>query len=177
MHVAVLAIIPPIAFVVVLFTIDIDFTPGTVPYILLVEGVSLYYLFTLLSYFHNFIDYHLDIWIVTDQRVISIEQNGLFNRVVSELNIGRIQDVTSEMKGKVQTFLHYGQVHIQTAGEAERFVFEEVPQPDKVAQVILQVHDRVAKIEELEKIREGEAYRHAIDKEEFGTHQTPTPRA
>lgn len=176
-HVFLLALIPPVLLTALFLGTDFEFIPGTANYVMLVEGVSIYYLFTLLSYFHHFIDYHLDIWIVTDQRVVSIEQQGLFNRVVSELNIGRIQDVTSEMKGKVQTFMHYGQVHIETAGNAERFVFEEVPHPDEVARLILQVHDRVAKITDLKKIREGEEYRHEIDKKEFGEHSDTKPRA
>jgi uncharacterized membrane protein YdbT with pleckstrin-like domain len=162
-HVLLLFLIPPVALGVIYATIPFDMAPGTVAYVAVIEGLSIYYLFTLLAYFHGFIDYHLDIWIVTDQRVISIEQQGLFNRVISELNIGRVQDVTSEMKGKVQTFLHFGQVRIQTAGEEEHFVFEQVPQPDQVARVILQVHDRVAKTQELEKVRESEEYRLELD--------------
>ena len=162
-HVCIFLFLPPIALAITYAIVPFEVIPGSLIYIVLVEGISLYYLFTLLAYFHAFIDYHLDIWIVTDQRVISIEQQGLFNRVVSELNIGRVQDVTSEMKGKLQTFMHFGQVHIQTAGEEERFIFEQVPKPDEVARLILQVHDRVAKTQELEKVREEEDYRKELD--------------
>lgn len=181
-HILLLLLIPPVALGIIYATLPFDFIPGTPIYVLIVEGVSIYYLFTALSYFHGFIDYHLDVWIVTDQRIVSIEQQGLFNRVVSELNIGRVQDVTSEMSGKVQTFLHFGQVRIQTAGEQQHFVFEQVPHPDEVARVILQVHDRVAKTQELEKIREGEEYRLKLDEQAHTQHpqqpaQDTKPRA
>jgi uncharacterized membrane protein YdbT with pleckstrin-like domain len=170
MHSVLMLLIPIILFSILFFTTTFEVTPGTPLYVLIVEAISLYYLFAFLSYFHHFIDYHLDIWVVTDQRIVSVEQEGLFNRIVSELNITRVQDVTSESKGKIQTFLHYGQVHIQTAGEQQRFVFEEVPNPSEVARVILELHDRVVKSEEFEKIREGEEYRQQMEQ-----HQPPHP--
>ncbi|MFH1426005.1 MAG: PH domain-containing protein [Candidatus Kerfeldbacteria bacterium] len=153
-------VLPPVILAILYFYTSIRVESGGALYVLAVELFSLYYLFSFLAFFHDFVDYHLDIWVVTDQRVVSIEQVGLFNRVVSELNISRVQDVTSEIKGKVQTFLDYGQVHIQTAGEEARFVFEQVPHPSEVAKVILQVHDRILKKNELERVRQQEAYRH-----------------
>lgn len=118
-------------------TIDVE----SITFILVILGLSLYYLFVLLFFYADLIDYHLDIWVVTDRRLISIEQIGLFNRVVAQQPIEKIQDVTQEVKGKLQTLLDYGNVHIQTAGEQQRFVFEEVPKPDLVAKLILKTHD------------------------------------
>lgn len=112
-------------------------------YVLGVELLSVYYLSVFLVYLHSFVDYHLDFWVVTNQRILSVEQNGLFNRTIAELHIEKVQDVSSEVKGKVQTFLDYGQVYIQTAGAIEKFDFEQVPHPAEVAKIILQVHDRM----------------------------------
>lgn len=97
---------------------------------------SAYYLFILLFTFTNFLDYYLDVWIVTNKRVINIEQKGLFSRVVSENELSRIQDVTSEIKGITGTFLKYGTVFVQTAAEKERFEFKQVPHADEVARKI-----------------------------------------
>ncbi|MBI2410993.1 MAG: PH domain-containing protein [Candidatus Kerfeldbacteria bacterium] len=168
-----LLIIPPLLFIGMYVFTEFRINPASVSYILIVEGVSIYYLFSLLAYFHSFVDYHLDIWVVTDQRIVSIEQEGLFQRVISELNILKIQDVTSEVKGKVQTFLDYGQVYIQTAGKAERFIFEQVSHPAEVEKIILQVHDRANKMNELEQVRETEQYRHEIDEQYDATHVAP----
>lgn len=110
-------------------------------YVLAIEGISLYYICIWVFYFHEFVDYYLDVWIVTDQRIISIEQIGLFNYSTSEQSILKVQDVTAEIKGKRQTFLDYGHVHIQSAGEAERFVFEQVPHPREVARIIMQTQE------------------------------------
>jgi hypothetical protein len=77
-------------------------------------------------------DYWLDVWIVTDERIINTEQHGLFNRVVSEVYLSQIQDVTSETKGYLGTFLTYGDVYVQTAAERERFQFKGIDNPDDV---------------------------------------------
>lgn len=77
-------------------------------------------------------DYWLDVWIVTSERVINTEQQGLFNRLVSEVHLGQIQDITSETKGLLETFLTYGDVYVQTAAEKERFRFKNVDNPEDV---------------------------------------------
>lgn len=108
-------------------------------------AISAYYLFTWLFFTFAWVDYYLDLWIVTDERIVSVEQAGLFRRVISEQRLIRVQDVTSEVRGVFPTFLHYGQVFVQTAGERERFVFEQVPEPDLVKKVVLQAHEAAFK--------------------------------
>jgi uncharacterized membrane protein YdbT with pleckstrin-like domain len=83
------------------------------------------------------IDYYFDVWVVTDRRIINIEQKGLFARDVSELNLERIQDVTTEVHGFIPTMFNYGDVYIQTAGEKERFEFSKVPNPYGVKDTIM----------------------------------------
>lgn len=112
-------------------------------YVVLVVGLSTYYLFIWVLFFHDFIDYHLDIWVLTNERIVSIEQLGLFHRIISELSIAKVQDVTSEVHGLIPTFFNYGEVHIQTAGSEKRFVFREISKPREVAQIILHVHEQV----------------------------------
>lgn len=77
-------------------------------------------------------DYWLDSWIVTTERVIDIEQLGLFNRTLSEVHLSQIQDITSETKGFLGTFLTFGNVHVQSAAEKKRFEFKNIDNPDKV---------------------------------------------
>ncbi|MCK5460015.1 PH domain-containing protein [Candidatus Parcubacteria bacterium] len=105
------------------------------PFILLL--FSAYYLGIWLFLFANFIDYHLDVWIVTNVRILNIEQKGLFSRVISEQKIEKIQDITSEVHGIIPTFLDYGDVHIQTAGTQQRFIFRKVPHPADTRKKIL----------------------------------------
>ena len=100
-------------------------------------------LFIWITFFVVWTNYYLDTWIVTDKRVIDIEQRGLFNRSVSECHLDRVQDVTTEVKGFLPTFLKYGDVIIQTAGEQGRFVMRNVPNPYEVKDAIVQAHGKL----------------------------------
>jgi len=84
-------------------------------------------------------DYWLDVWIVTNERILNTEQHGLFNRLVSEVHLEQIQDITSETKGLLETFLTFGDVYVQTAAERERFRFKNVDNPDDVKITISQL--------------------------------------
>ncbi|MBU0625712.1 PH domain-containing protein [Patescibacteria group bacterium] len=98
---------------------------------------SAYYFWVWLFLFSNFIDYYLDAWIVTNDRILNVEQSGLFNRTVSELDLINIQDVTSEVHGVLPFLFGYGDVFVQTAAEKSRFVFEQVPQPEEIRKRLL----------------------------------------
>ncbi len=95
--------------------------------------LSLYYIFIITLFFRSWLDYYLDIWIITSERIINIEQKGLFSRQVSAQRLHRIQDVTAEVKGILPTFLHYGDVYIQTAASQPRFIFKKIANPYEVA--------------------------------------------
>ncbi len=105
----------------------------------------IYYLAMLVFIFTMWTETYLDVWTITTYRIINREQNGLFNRVVSELDLYRIQDVTAEQKGFFATLLGYGDVYIQTAGAKERFVFEQIPDPYRIAKIIQQLDERAKK--------------------------------
>lgn len=104
---------------------------------LLAIVMGMYVMGVWLLTFVQFTNYYLDAWIVTNRRVINIEQNSLFNRTASELPLSVVQDVTSEVKGIVQTVLDFGNVYIQTAGEKDRFVFENIPHPEKIKEEVV----------------------------------------
>lgn len=84
------------------------------------------------------IDYFFDVWIITNERIINIEQKGLFVRAVSELKFSRIQDVTSEVSGMIPTILNFGDVKVQTASEEDYFLFRHVPDPYHVKDLIME---------------------------------------
>jgi len=139
---------------VVLFLLVYYFAPDTLSHPthlpLLVIGASVYYLAIWLIFFQEFLDYYLDTWIVTNQRIINIEQLGLFSRVASELNMHTVQDVTSKVKGVLHTFFDYGDLVIQTAGAEVVFQFKNIPEPDKVKRAILEMVDQQKKMHEVE---------------------------
>ncbi len=100
---------------------------------------SLYALSSLLLFYTSFIDFYLDISIVTNDRIIDIEQSGLFSRRISELDLFRIQDVTSQEQGVLSTFLDYGTVTVKTASNNSHIVFFNVPQPNEVRDELIRL--------------------------------------
>lgn len=95
-----------------------------------------YLFFVLVFGLTQFFDYYLDVWIVTNERIVDIQLKGLFSRTTSETRLYRVQDVTAEMKGIGATVFDYGTVHVQTAGATGRFIFEQMPDPDEVVRAI-----------------------------------------
>jgi hypothetical protein len=119
-------------------------------YNLLLFAESLGTLFVWNLFFILWIDFYLDAWIVTDERIINIDQKGFFNRDISELKLTKIQDVTSEISGVIPTLLNYGNIYVQTAGEVERFVFRQIPNPNEVKNMIVQLQEKERREEETE---------------------------
>ena len=81
--------------------------------------LALYIMVLFLFLFLAWMDIYLDMWVITNERIIDVEQQGLFRRQVAEIPIKHVQDVTIEIKGVVETFLKFGTIRIQTAGERE----------------------------------------------------------
>ncbi len=98
---------------------------------------SIYCLSAILFGYGSFIDFYLDLWIVTNDRIVDIEQFGLFSRTISELDLFRIQDVTTDTQGLFATVFKYGDVVIKTASTNTSIVFKKVRDPNKIRMALL----------------------------------------
>lgn len=119
-------------------------------YALLVFLESVFVLLIWVYAFLIWIDYYFDVWIITSEKIINVEQKGLFLRAVSELKYDKIQDVTVDVRGFFPTILNYGDVQIQTAGEQGKFFFRHVPDPYRIKNIIMDLQ----KQQEKEKVGE-----------------------
>lgn len=99
-------------------------------------GLAVYLMILCLFSFFSWMDYYLDMWIVTEKRVINIDQQGLFSREISEVPMASIQDVTLDVTGIVETVLGFSRIQIQTAGERE-FTIQDIPHLNAVKDAIL----------------------------------------
>jgi membrane protein YdbS with pleckstrin-like domain len=79
------------------------------------------------------------IYVLTDQRVIRIEQNGLFSREISETELNRIQEISTEISGPIRTLLNFGNVRIQTASSSGRLDLGDVVDPYDIQQQIVRI--------------------------------------
>jgi len=112
---------------------------GLVPFSIFITSIWILFVWTF--FYITWTDYYLDVLVLTDQRLIDIEQKGLFAREIAELRIENIQDVRVEIHGILETLLDFGSIHIQTAGAVSSFVAHTVPHPSKVKDVILNRYD------------------------------------
>ncbi|MBI4709315.1 MAG: PH domain-containing protein [Candidatus Portnoybacteria bacterium] len=107
---------------------------------------SIWWLFVWTGLAVIWINYYLDYWIITNQRIISTYQKGLFRREVSELSFTRIQDITANVGGIIKTFFNYGSLEVRTAGtfetgqESNVFVLEDIPRPYEIQNTLSKIH-------------------------------------
>ncbi|MFH1188424.1 MAG: PH domain-containing protein [bacterium] len=97
-------------------------------------------LFVWISFMMAWTDYYLDVWIITNERLVDIEQRGLFRRDVSECYIGDVQDVRIEIRGLIPTVLNFGNIYVQTAGENREFIMKYIADPQIVKDSIIELH-------------------------------------
>ncbi len=103
--------------------------------------------FLLFIWMYGFViwfDYYLDIWIITTERIVNVEQKGLFSRQVSELKLHQIQDVSTDVKGFFPTIFNFGDITVQTAAEQSRFLFRSVGSPYMIKAAIMKLQKRHA---------------------------------
>jgi membrane protein YdbS with pleckstrin-like domain len=131
----------PLVLYVLIKPIYTDFFSAEQIYPLLVLGTSVYYLSIYLFFYGHFIDFYLDFWIVTNDRIIDNEQHGLFHHTTTELELHNIQDVTSQTKGIIGTFFKFGDVTIKTSSVTTSIVFRQIAQPAKIREALIQLAD------------------------------------
>jgi len=100
----------------------------------------IYLIILWVSFFIEWTDFILDSWILTNERLVDVEQLALFSRRISTLSLDRIQDVTVNASGIIDTFLKIGSVHIQTAGAHKEFVIPGARNPEYIKQLIISAY-------------------------------------
>ncbi len=91
-------------------------------------------------------DYYLDVWIITNNRIIDIDQKAIFHREVSSFHLDKIQDVSVEVSGLIPTLLNFGNLHVQTASDNREFVIRNAANPGVVKEFILRQCQKIHKI-------------------------------
>lgn len=91
------------------------------------------------------VDWYLDLWVLTNQKIIDIQQMGLFKRLVMTYAINNIQGVAIKTGGPLATFFKYGNAEVKIAGQANAVVFREIPNAALVQDKILQAHQEYLK--------------------------------
>ena len=130
-------IIPIIVLIFYWFFAPETFSGPLGNFVIVFAGVYTLVVLALLLY--GFVNYYLDVYIVTNERIVDIRQHGFFHREIAELHLRQVQDVEAEVGGFFQTLFHYGDIYIQTAGERENFIFHDVPNPYTLSKKIIEL--------------------------------------
>ncbi|MBI2612453.1 hypothetical protein HYW59_01410 [Candidatus Kaiserbacteria bacterium] len=108
-----------------------------------------------LALFALWTNYYLDIWIVTNRRIVNVDQVNLFRRAVTTWQFENIQEITTETQNPIQSFLDYGLIYIRTAGPTEKHArMEGIPRPDEISALMLKQMEKYRKLETANKQQE-----------------------
>lgn len=128
----------------------VDRLVGSVPQkgALILFFICLWGLVNWMMLFLIWTDYYLDMWTITNRRIIAIDQRGLFRRAVASFRYERLQDINIEINGFIATMLDFGSLHAQTAS-AYRDAFEiiGVPNPRAIKALILRTADKFVTVD------------------------------
>ncbi|MBY0111121.1 PH domain-containing protein [Patescibacteria group bacterium] len=109
------------------------------PWILFVLGI--WWLFVWMAAFSDFMRYFLDVWIITNKRIIDVEQHDFFSREVTSLFLDRVEDVTMDVTGFFHTLFGFGTITAQSAGATEKITLPGIGNPKHVRDLLMeQVH-------------------------------------
>ncbi|MCX7589357.1 MAG: PH domain-containing protein [Patescibacteria group bacterium] len=81
-------------------------------------------------------NYYLDTIIITNKRIIDIEQINLFHRDEAEIRYENIEDIKVETIGFLASILKFGNIHIQSAAEAREIIIKNISNPYEVKDII-----------------------------------------
>ncbi|MDQ3065492.1 MAG: PH domain-containing protein [bacterium] len=86
--------------------------------------------------------YRNNVIYVTNEKIAQVLYTSLFNRKISQLSIGDVQDVTVTQNGIIAHMFDYGTLVIETAGEQQNYTFTYVPEPYQHSKMIVGSHEK-----------------------------------
>jgi hypothetical protein len=95
-------------------------------------GVILFFALTLsglLVGFRRLFVWRHSIVLITDRRVVDVEQHGFFDRTFSEADYADVEDITFRVRGIIPTIFRYGTLRVKTAGNAADMEMRRVHRP------------------------------------------------
>lgn len=85
--------------------------------------------------------YRNNVIFVTNEKLAQVLFITLFNRKISQLGIGDVQDVTVSQSGILPNLLGYGTLVVETAGEQQNYTFTYIPEPHETSKAIITAHE------------------------------------
>ena len=100
-----------------------------------------FWLFFSIFIYIEWMNHELDMYVITNNRVIWIDQISFLNRAVSECNLWQVQEVNSKTTWILANILNYWTLSIQTAWNITTLKMEFCPDSMQAARKLLNVVD------------------------------------
>jgi len=103
----------------------------------------IYFSFVMIWVYISWLNEELDVMLVTNFRVINLDQVKFLDRSIAATPLGMVQDVYSSKSGFFQNHFDFGTLRIQTASERNVISILDVIDPEGNAAKILRMRDKV----------------------------------
>jgi hypothetical protein len=103
-----------------------------------VDIFSLIYINAFIVFMYiEWINHELDMYVITNSRIVWIEQVGFLNREVSQCALNDVQEVNSKTKWFFANMFNYGDLTIYTSWSASHFKMSFVPDSLQLSRKVL----------------------------------------
>lgn len=90
----------------------------------------------------NIFIWSVDSMVITTQRLIDVDQRGIWSREISECLLEHIQDVRNQQKGIAAHIFDYGTIKVQTASRDEHFELTHVRHPIQAQELLFSIRQK-----------------------------------
>lgn len=124
----------------ILFTIILLSVLGTSASVVLM--LIAFWMYYSLFLYVSWLNYELDVIILTNNRIVCVEQKTFLNRSVGETTLDKVQEVSIETKGLLANLFDFGTLKILTSGSSPSFDMTYSPHPMTSSRYINNLVDR-----------------------------------
>lgn len=104
--------------------------------------MCIFWMYYSLFLYVNWLNYELDVFIFTNNRIVCVEQKTFLNRSVGETTLDKVQEVSIETKWLLANLFDFGTLRIMTSGSSPSFDMTYSPHPMRSSRYINNLVDR-----------------------------------
>ena len=83
-----------------------------------------------------------NVFVVTNQRAVKIEQKGVLNKIVTDLNFYNIRSISYKVKGVFPTIFRYGKIIIEPNDSKGTIEINQISKPAAAVNIMAQIQQK-----------------------------------
>lgn len=87
----------------------------------------------------KFFHWYRNVFIITTERIIDLEQSGFLNKSISEISLHKIENIHYRIRGIFQNIFRCGDIFIQSRGGATILMLRNVKKPAQIQSFLLKI--------------------------------------